>query len=94
MVGSFYLKGKNKDINMSNVGVGFVSKLIPITSAFLLLIKGDIDTTSDLLALVIIVIGAVLGYYCRASNESDEAYDAEKLLHDMKTKKSVAKWLS
>ena len=61
MVGSFYLKGKNKDINMSNVGVGFVSKLIPITSAFLLLIKGDIDTTSDLLALVIIVIGAVLG---------------------------------
>ena len=86
MVGSFYLKGKNKDINMENVGVGFVSRLIPMTSACLLLIKGDIDATSDLLALVVIVIGAILGYYCRASNESDEAYEAERLLHDIKNK--------
>ena len=91
MHGSFFLKGKNRRINITNSGVGVASRLVPMISACLLLIKGNINSTSDLLALVIIVAGAIMGYYLRASNQNNEVYMAERILHEVKNKEKRRK---
>ena len=91
MLGSFFLKGKNRRIKITNSGVGVASRLVPITSACLLLIKGNINSTSDLLALVIVVASAIMSYYFRASNQNNEVYMAERILHEVKNEEKRRK---
>ena len=92
MFGAFYLKGENKHISVVNIGIHTTSKLIPMISAFLLLIKkGDFGSASDLLILSVIVAGAIVNYYVRVSNLNDEALQKDKILRDSKEKEKHSK---
>ena len=91
MLGAFCLQGENRRISAADIGIRTTSKLVPIISACLLLAKGDLASGYDLLALFIIVSGAVLNYFLKILDKSKEALKAELELHAIKNKEKHSK---
>ena len=89
MLGSFYLKGNNKYLNIPFFNA--LPKYIPIISICMFLMKDNSEPVFDLLFLFLIVAFAILGYYFRASNHINEIRLAEERLLEMKTKEKNSK---
>ena len=91
MLGAFYLRGDNKRISAADVGIKTTSKLVPIISAALILIKANLSSYVDLLIIFVIVAGAVISYFMKVLDQSEEIYNAEQNLHDAKNKEKHLK---
>ncbi|MEH1010000.1 hypothetical protein QM027_02835 [Campylobacter concisus] len=76
MLGAFYLRGDNKRISAADVGIKITSKLVPIISAALILIKTDLSSYVDLLIIFVVVAGAVISYFMKVLDQSEEIYNA------------------